>query len=220
MWFKSSLYFLAKSSVLFEKYTEVQNKKDKIRAVNIFLPSFMTKRSVIMSKKEKIIQSALYLFSRNGFTETSIDKIAKHAKVSKGLTYTHFKNKDDLLRVIIESTVTQMTKEMMEIKELTIESLLLNFFDGLQKNIETIRLCVLLLIHPQTPSSVTQMLAAQKEELLELLTTLLEGKFKENSSIEAELLLATIDGITLDYAIKPTEGHLEKKIDFLLKKYT
>ncbi len=172
-----------------------------------------------MNNKEKIIHTALKLFAENGYTETSIDKIAKHAKVSKGLTYTHFKNKDDLLRVIIESTITEMTREMMEIKLLTIESLLLNFFSGLQENIETIRLCLLLLIHPQTPSSVADMLAKQKEELLELLATLLKDKFKEDNRMEAELLLATIDGLTLDYAVKSNAENLNNQINFLLKKY-
>lgn len=172
-----------------------------------------------MNKKEKIIHSALHLFAKNGFTETSIDKIAKHAGVSKGLTYTHFKNKDDLLRATIENTITQMTDEMMEIKTLTIEALLLNFFHGLQQNVAIIRLCLLLLIHPQTPALVSQLLVKQKEELLELLSLLLQEQFKENNRIEAELLLATIDGITLDYAANSNQAHLENKIKYIIDKY-
>lgn len=172
-----------------------------------------------MNRKEKIINSALHLFAKNGFTETSISAIAKHAKVSKGLTYTHFKNKEDLLRATIEGTITQMTGDMMDIQKLSIEFLLMNFFNGLKENVKTIRLSLLLLIHPQTPSSVTTMLEAQKYELLALLSSLLKKRFKGNSQLEAELLLATIDGITLDYALDPKPAVLEKKINYLIKKY-
>ena len=172
-----------------------------------------------MSKKESILLSALHLFSKNGFTETSIDKIAKHAKVSKGLTYSHFKNKEDLLRVVIETTVTKMTEEMMEIDNASISSLLQNLKNGLIENKDIIRLTVLLLIHPQTPASVTKMLEKQKLELIELLSSLLEKKHKNNSRIEAQLLLATIDGITIDYVLNPDIEQLEHKINYTINKY-
>jgi len=179
----------------------------------------VTERSVIMNKKEQIIFSALYLFSKNGFTETSIDKIAKHAKVSKGLTYSHFKNKDDLLRVVIESTVTEMTEKMMKIERNSISSLLQNLKIGLIENKNIIRLSLLLLIHPQTPVSVTKLLEKQKQELIELLSSLLADKHKENSKIEAELLLATIDGITIDFVLNPNVENLENKINYTINKY-
>lgn len=48
-------------------------------------------------KKEKILQSALQLFAEDGFAKTSTSKIAKHADVSEGLIFRHFKNKEGLL---------------------------------------------------------------------------------------------------------------------------
>ena len=172
-----------------------------------------------MNKKEKIILSALHLFAKNGFAETSINSIAKNAGVSKGLTYNHFKDKDDLLRVVIETTVTQMTEKMMEIKNESISSLLQNLKQGLIENKDIIRLTVLLLIHPQTPTSVTKMLEKQKIELIELLSSLLEKKYKDNAKIEAELLLATIDGITMDFVLNPDIENLEYKINYTTNKY-
>ncbi|PIE50979.1 MAG: hypothetical protein CSA38_00465 [Flavobacteriales bacterium] len=172
-----------------------------------------------MNKKEKIIFSALYLFSKNGFTETSIDKIAKHAQVSKGLTYSHFKNKDDLLRVVIESTITEMTNKMMEMESNSISSLLQNLKKGLIEDKDIIRLTLLLLVHPQTPTSVTEILEKQKRELIELLSSFLAEKHKENAKIEAELLLATMDGITIDFVLDPNIENLEKKINYIINKY-
>lgn len=180
----------------------------------------MTERSVTMSKKEKIIYSALHLFAKNGFTETSIDTIAKHAEVSKGLTYSHFKNKEDLLKVVIESTITEMTNEMMQSEHRSISSLLQNLKAGLVKNIDIIRLSILLLVHPQTPVQVTTLLEKQKLDLVDLISSLLEVKYKEHSKIEAELFLATIDGITMDYVLNPSPEDLENKINYLIKKFS
>lgn len=180
---------------------------------------FVTERSVSMNKKEKIILSALHLFAKNGFTETSVDTIAKHAKVSKGLTYSHFKNKEDLLRVVIESTIAKMTDEMMQNENISITSLLQNLKISLIKNKDIIRLSILLLIHPQTPASVITLLDSQKLDLIELLSSLLEAKYNDKAKIEAELLLATMDGITMDYVLNPDADILENRINYTINKY-
>ena len=44
----------------------------------------------MIDRKEKILQSALELFAKEGFTATSTSKIAKHAGVSEGLIFRHF----------------------------------------------------------------------------------------------------------------------------------
>ncbi|MGY5353167.1 TetR/AcrR family transcriptional regulator [Wenyingzhuangia sp. IMCC45533] len=48
-------------------------------------------------KKEKILESALHLFAKEGYTATSTSKIAKDAGVSEGLIFRHFGNKSKLL---------------------------------------------------------------------------------------------------------------------------
>ena len=173
-----------------------------------------------MNNKEKIISTALELFSLNGYTETSVDSIAKHANVSKGLTYTHFKNKEALLVATIESTITKMTSEIMEVDEMGFQSFFQFFFDSLRKNKETIRLCLLLVIHPKTPAKVISLLDEQKKELLLLLSSLLQAQFQEHSAKEAEILLATLDGITIEYTINPIDERLTQTHEYLTNKYT
>ncbi|NQV03376.1 MAG: helix-turn-helix transcriptional regulator [Bacteroidia bacterium] len=53
-------------------------------------------------KQEKILQSALELFAKDGFAATSTRKVAKHAGVSEGLIFRHFQNKEGLLEAIIK----------------------------------------------------------------------------------------------------------------------
>ena len=54
------------------------------------------------SKKELILETALDLFAKKGFSATSTAKIAKAAGVSEGLIFRHFSNKEGLLQAIME----------------------------------------------------------------------------------------------------------------------
>lgn len=46
--------------------------------------------------RDHILQAAERLFAESGFDATSVDSIARAAKVNKALVYYYFKNKDDL----------------------------------------------------------------------------------------------------------------------------
>jgi AcrR family transcriptional regulator len=51
----------------------------------------------------KIIQTALEIFSKNGYRGTTMDDIATKLGVSKGALYSYFKSKDDILKEIFQS---------------------------------------------------------------------------------------------------------------------
>ncbi|MEX0288181.1 MAG: TetR/AcrR family transcriptional regulator [Flavobacteriaceae bacterium] len=55
-----------------------------------------------MSKKEDILTTALELFAREGFSSVSTKKIAAKARVSEGLIFRHYTNKQGLLSAIME----------------------------------------------------------------------------------------------------------------------
>lgn len=62
----------------------------------------MSKKDI---KKQFIIQSAIGVFSQNGFQNSSISEIAQKANVAEGTIYQYFKNKEDLFFSIpIEKT--------------------------------------------------------------------------------------------------------------------
>jgi TetR/AcrR family transcriptional repressor of mexJK operon len=66
-------------------------------------------------KREQILQSAIDLFCHQGFPNTSMDEVAKHAGVSKQTVYAHFGSKDDLFVASIESkcVVHQLTENLL-----------------------------------------------------------------------------------------------------------
>lgn len=47
--------------------------------------------------RDRLIQSAVRLFYRNGYTATGIEKILAEAEVSKPTLYRHFRTKEDLI---------------------------------------------------------------------------------------------------------------------------
>ncbi len=68
------------------------------RNIYIFASDYSLIR--MTEKQEKILQSALELFAKEGYRSTSTSKVAKHAGVSEGLIFRHFGNKEGLLDAI------------------------------------------------------------------------------------------------------------------------
>ncbi len=50
--------------------------------------------------RQRIIDAARELFVRHGVSNTSLDKIAKHAQVTRGAVYWHFANKTELFHAM------------------------------------------------------------------------------------------------------------------------
>lgn len=59
-------------------------------------------------KRSLIMDTALEHFAREGFHNTTINHIAKHAGISKGLMYNYFTGKDELLAEIIDRSISEM----------------------------------------------------------------------------------------------------------------
>ncbi|WP_281612870.1 TetR/AcrR family transcriptional regulator [Flammeovirga sp. SubArs3] len=67
-----------------------------------------------MTKRELLLESALKLFTENGFHGTATSKIAKEAGVSNGTLFNNFSTKDELvleLYLAIKNEVSQKMKE-------------------------------------------------------------------------------------------------------------
>jgi AcrR family transcriptional regulator len=68
-----------------------------------------------LNTKEKILQSAIQIFSENGFHGTKVSNIVANAKLSQGTFYNYFTNKDECFEVILKKMHTQTVEQMYEI---------------------------------------------------------------------------------------------------------
>jgi len=61
-------------------------------------------------KMNLIMDVALEHFANEGYYRTTINQIARHAKMSKGLMYNYFESKEALLKAIIHKSVNEIYK--------------------------------------------------------------------------------------------------------------
>lgn len=67
------------------------------------MPTTVQPLSRSEKKRAQVLESAIELFCAQGFPNTSMDEVAKHAGVSKQTVYSHFGSKDDLFIASITS---------------------------------------------------------------------------------------------------------------------
>lgn len=60
-----------------------------------------------MITRQSILDAAFKCFFENGFRTTSLDMIAKEASVTRGAVYWHFKDKSELYREVVKSTLAE-----------------------------------------------------------------------------------------------------------------
>jgi len=69
-----------------------------------------------LNTKQKILNSSLELFSRQGFGETSVREIAKSVGIQQGALYNHFKNKDHILETLVNELMSSAIVTIFEDK--------------------------------------------------------------------------------------------------------
>jgi AcrR family transcriptional regulator len=67
-------------------------------------------REIRQEKRTLIMDVALEHFANEGFNNTTINHIAKHAGISKGLMYNYFESKEKLLSEILERSMDEISK--------------------------------------------------------------------------------------------------------------
>lgn len=79
-----------------------------------------TDKEIVQSRavetREKLLQTALELYTVKGYHSTTVDEIAKNAGLSTGIAYRYFKNKKDLLLAAISFGFTRI-KELAGVQE-------------------------------------------------------------------------------------------------------
>ncbi len=64
--------------------------------------------------RQRIIDAAREVFSTHGVSKTSLEKIAKHANVTRGAVYWHFENKAELSFAMREQVILPLFDRMDE----------------------------------------------------------------------------------------------------------
>ena len=99
------------------------------------------------------MQVALEIIAEEGFGNASISKIAKRAKISKGLMYNYFASKEELMMSIMINGFNQLVEAFDQNKDGKLTTDEMHFFidktfETLQSNIRFWRMYFMVLLQP------------------------------------------------------------------------
>lgn len=178
-----------------------------------------------MTNKEAILQTALALFAEQGYDRTPTSQIARQAGVSEGLIFRHFGSKAGLLEAIFQEGLAFIADSMRPYEEAGVEPR-----EAIARHIErSFRLLrenetFWRLAHKvRFQSAVQEMAGGQIEEVNRFIVSHLTENFRRagapDPGLEALLLFALIDALTLHYLAEPATYPLDAMQRLLTDKY-
>lgn len=69
-------------------------------------------------REEEILKASRILFSKKGYSETTLQAIAEKVGITKGTIYLYFKNKEDLLASVIEGEIRAVIDDITMLKKI------------------------------------------------------------------------------------------------------
>lgn len=169
---------------------------------------------------------ALQLFATRGYFNTSIRDIAKEMKMSKGLLYSYFENKEQLLNAVIDFALKEATELNLseeDIKGLdpkeTVRKFIERFFSVLEEKKTLWSLIVSLALHVGSIPSIQKTISNVYKGLISQLQELFVGIGHHDPENEAFKLAALMDGIGIQYLIFGKSYPLDKIKENIISGY-
>lgn len=173
--------------------------------------------------KENILDSALKLFSSKGFFNTSIRQIAEKAKISNGLLYNYFSSKEDLLTEIINKSFNILDGVIENDDKISSEEKIRNtiekFFDLVQTKQKLMKMLLQIGLQAEKFEFVNKMIANKYKQEVNILSKSFRELGFEDYEIEANLFLATLDGLMIQFFLMKETIPLEAMKKVLINKY-
>ncbi len=175
--------------------------------------------------KAKIMETALELFAKNGFHNTSISKIAKAAGVSKGLMYNYYESKEALLDVILfgvadEKKAAAQSISMNEIPpKKRLEMMIEGTFGMIQSNVNHWKLMMSLSLQDEISERIDEKFAVQRNEGMTQFIQLFEEMEVEEPLLEAYFFGSAITGCLMQYVNLKENYPLEEMKNYLINKF-
>ncbi len=173
--------------------------------------------------RAKILDRSLELFATKGFHDTSIQMIAQAAGISKGLIYSHFKSKDELLEAIIRQGFEIMERETSGSADPDPASYLANLIDDyytmLLKHETFWQLYMGLMFQPGIVLRYKETMMKYYERMLSRYARIFRSLGIKNAMLEARLLGAIFDGIAMNYFFDRKHYPLKRLKKILLRRY-
>lgn len=195
------------------------------RSINNKMPRTPEQFEKIREEKRKqIMDTALELFSKEGYYSTSISKIASKAGISKGLMYNYFESKEDLVVNILRQGMDILI-ELVDpdndgiLTDDEFDYLVERSIDAVIKNPSYWRLYFSLLFQAGIYELMKEMYHSSLEGTMQLLTEYFKKRGVEDPFGEALLFGALMDGLSMQYLLNPDMYPLEDMKQKIIDKF-
>ncbi len=161
-----------------------------------------------MDAREKIIETAVRLFSTQGYGTTSLSQVAKEAEVSKALIFWHFENKERLFRTAVQRTLEpyfiNVVDELEGLAEVDqIKHLIDRYYAFVSENLYSVKFFLSLILREEKhPDDVVGHMSELQRVYRDLLADILE-RGRQNGllrpsldpALDAGLIISALHGI-------------------------
>jgi AcrR family transcriptional regulator len=189
-------------------------------------PRTKSQNHAIRTKTRSVIlRTSLKLFSEKGFDHTSVDDIAKSAKISKGLVYHYFTSKDQVLYTLMKDSFDEMVNMEFVIPENAPPSEFLGAwisqaFEQIQLQPVYLRLLFSILFQPSTQKETVAIVKQFKKAAVDQLEKLFIRLGSPSPRSDSLILGCLLDGIGLGYVLDLGDmsmKDLEKRIQDIFR---
>ena len=177
------------------------------------------------NKKQQILQAALKVFAGKGFNGATINMIAKEAGIAKGLLYSYYESKEQLLGELLKFGMQKAASFLYEDENQKLETKK-QFAASLRKMVQLFlqesdfwRLYTMLALQPDLAEEFQKEATAFLQEYLEVYMNYFKKKKSSNPMAEAMLFGAVLDGLMFDLMVAPNEYPVEEVIEMIIKKF-
>jgi AcrR family transcriptional regulator len=164
--------------------------------------------------RKLIMESALKLFSANGFHATSINKIAADAGIATGLAYNYFTSKEDLLDKIVKEALADFPDAVNTFVQEGLDGdnfskLIDTVFDMVKDKKDSWRLIISVMLQPDVAEIGRKNLSQFGDKLAQLYENYFRKKGEKAVKKKVRLLIELIHAAILSFIISEDEEVLE-----------
>lgn len=177
-------------------------------------------KTIVKTKKDIILDTALNLFAERGYDATPTSLIAREAGVSEGLIFKHYTNKAQLLEEVVKAGYRRITdKSRGSFVEENPRRLIENVLDMPLKLVEDERnfwrMQFRLVDEEISLRHHTRYITSVRQKLIEAFNQL---GYKE-PELESEILLLLVEGLWRHFLTDSDRSHSNRLVNLIKAKY-
>ncbi|MDP3152109.1 MAG: helix-turn-helix domain-containing protein [Archangium sp.] len=174
--------------------------------------------------RQTLLEAAVRLFARQGYSATSIRALASEAGVALGLLYHYFPSKEAVLEALLADGMADVEVTFEAARQGVtaadfVRALLWSAGERLKAHRSAWQVSYGLRHQPQVVEGLAGTLEKSRKHMLSFLEAELRRRDVPNARIEAEVLFATVEGIGQQLVQRPRAYPLEEVIDTVASRY-